>query len=197
MDISGVGSDALRKIATDSRHRIDIEALQQGIHNDRRDGFTPFLVVGSTGTVDTGAIDDLAALADLCHPRSYGFMWTELTVRWRLAPEIAPRLRGIERADSLAFDFHKWGHVPYDAGFILVREGQLHQQSFESSPAYETLVQKSWSDQPLQPLRYTNYPSGAKDRSGQRLGRQNDSKVVAISRIGRDDVVRACRKRSD
>ena len=137
MDISGVGSDSLRKIATDSRHRIDVEALQQAIHNDRRDGFTPFLVVGSAGTVDTGAIDDLAALADLCQREK---LWFHVDGAYgalaMLAPDIALRLRGIERADSLAFDFHKWGHVPYDAGFILVRDGQLHQQSFESSPAY-------------------------------------------------------------
>jgi aromatic-L-amino-acid/L-tryptophan decarboxylase len=137
MDISGVGSDGLRRIATDSRHRIDVEALQQAIHNDRRDGFTPFLVVGSAGTVDTGAIDDLAALANLCQREK---LWFHVDGAYgalgMLASDIAPRLRGIERADSLAFDFHKWGHVPYDAGFILVRDGQLHQQSFESSPAY-------------------------------------------------------------
>ena len=66
MDISGLGSDALRRIETDNRQRIDLEALETAIHNDRRDGLTPFLVVGSAGTVDTGAIDDLAALADLC-----------------------------------------------------------------------------------------------------------------------------------
>ena len=137
MDISGLGSDALRKIATDSRHRIDIEALQRAIQNDRRDGFTPFLVVGSAGTVDTGAIDDLAALADLCQREKLWFhvdgAFGALAI---LAADIAPRLRGIERADSIAFDFHKWGQVPYDAGFIMVRNGQLHQQSFESSPAY-------------------------------------------------------------
>src|SRR6202042_955578 len=110
MDISGLGSDALRKIATDSRHRIDIEALQRAIQNDRRDGFTPFLVVGSAGTVDTGAIDDLAALADLCQREKLWFhvdgAFGALAI---LAADIAPRLRGIERADSIAFDFHKWG----------------------------------------------------------------------------------------
>src|SRR3984957_8573578 len=137
MDISGVGSDALRKIATDSRHRIDVEALQQAIHNDRREGFTPFLVVGSAGTVDTGAIDDLAALADLCQREK---LWFHVDGAYgalgMLAADIAPRLRGIERADSLAFDFHKWGHVPLDAGFILVRDGVLHRNAFATSAPY-------------------------------------------------------------
>jgi glutamate/tyrosine decarboxylase-like PLP-dependent enzyme len=53
-----------------------------------------------------------------------------------LAPDIAPRLAGIERADSIAFDFHKWGQVPYDAGFVLVRDGTLHQSTFASPAAY-------------------------------------------------------------
>ena len=137
MDISGIGSDGLRMVATDSRYRIDIEALEQAIHDDRQNGFTPFMVVGSAGTVDTGAIDDLASLANLCQRENLWFhvdgAYGALAI---LAPDLAPRLKGIERADSLAFDFHKWGQVPYDAGFILVRNGQLHQKAFDSSAAY-------------------------------------------------------------
>ena len=137
MDLSGLGSDTLRTIATDSRYRIDIEALEQAIHDDRRAGLTPFLVVGSAGTVDTGAIDDLASLANLCQREG---LWFHVDGAYgalaMLSPDLAPRLKGIERADSLAFDFHKWGQVPYDAGFILIRNGQLHQRSFASSPAY-------------------------------------------------------------
>jgi aromatic-L-amino-acid/L-tryptophan decarboxylase len=137
MDISGIGSDALRMIATDSRHRIDIEALEQAIYDDRRNGFTPFVVIGSVGTVDTGTIDDLTSLANLCQRENLWFhvdgAYGALAI---LAPDLSPRLKGIERADSLAFDFHKWGQVPYDAGFILVRNGQLHQKTFDSSAAY-------------------------------------------------------------
>jgi aromatic-L-amino-acid decarboxylase len=137
MDICGIGSEALRMIDTDSRQCIDIEALEQAIHDDRRNGFTPFLVVGSAGTVDTGAIDDLASLANLCQREHLWFhvdgAYGALAI---LAPDLAPRLKGIERADSLAFDFHKWGQVPYDAGFILVRNGQLHQKAFGSSATY-------------------------------------------------------------
>jgi glutamate/tyrosine decarboxylase-like PLP-dependent enzyme/Flp pilus assembly protein TadD len=137
LDISGIGSDALRMIGTDSRHRIDIGTLEQAIQDDRRKGLDPFLVVGSAGTVDTGAIDDLTSLANLCEREDLWFhvdgAYGALAI---LAPDLAPRLKGIERADSLAFDFHKWGQVPYDAGFIMVRNGQLHQNAFGSCAPY-------------------------------------------------------------
>jgi aromatic-L-amino-acid decarboxylase len=137
MDMSGVGSDALRLIGADPRHRIDIEALERAIKQDREAGLMPFLVVGSAGTVDTGAIDDLAALADLCAREK---IWFHVDGAYgalaMLAPDLAPRLAGIERADSLAFDFHKWGQVPYDAGYIMVRDGHLHKSAFSSPAAY-------------------------------------------------------------
>src|ERR1035441_691255 len=126
LDIAGIGSDALRLIPVDRRHRISLDALREAIEEDRRTGRTPFLVVGTAGTVDTGAIDDLDALAGLCRGER---LWFHVDgacgALAMLAPDLAPRLAGIERADSLAFDFHKWGQVPYDAGFILVRDGVL------------------------------------------------------------------------
>jgi glutamate/tyrosine decarboxylase-like PLP-dependent enzyme len=137
MDISGIGSDALRLIPVDGHHRIDLTALEEAIGADRRAGFTPFLVVGTAGTVDTGAIDNLDALAGICHRERLWFhvdgAYGALAI---LAPDLAPRLTGIARADSLAFDFHKWGQVPYDAGLILVRDGVLHRKTFATSAAY-------------------------------------------------------------
>jgi glutamate/tyrosine decarboxylase-like PLP-dependent enzyme/glutathione synthase/RimK-type ligase-like ATP-grasp enzyme len=137
LDIAGIGSDALRRIAVDGRFRIDLQALSAAISADHRAGFTPFLVVGNAGTVDTGAIDDLDALADLARA---GNLWFHVDgacgALAMLAPELAPRLKGIERADSLAFDFHKWGQVPYDAGFVLVRDCVLHRQTFATSEPY-------------------------------------------------------------
>ncbi len=137
MDICGLGSDALRPIQTDSRHRIDLQALEKALTADRSAGFQPFLIVGTAGTVDAGAIDDLTALADLSRRERLWFhvdgAYGALAI---LAPDLAPRLKGIERADSLAFDFHKWGQVPYDAGFVLVRDGVLHRNAFASSAAY-------------------------------------------------------------
>jgi len=137
MHASGIGRDSLRLIQTDSHHRIDVPELERVIESDRRAGFTPFLVVGTAGTVDIGAIDDLNALADLCRRQNIWFhvdgAYAALAM---LAPDLAPLLSGIECADSLAFDFHKWGQVPYPAGFLLVRHGLLHRQSFSNSAAY-------------------------------------------------------------
>ena len=137
MDIAGLGSDALRLVPCDSRYRIDLAALEETIEQDRAAGFTPFLVVGTAGTVNTGAIDDLVALTDLCQREK---LWFHVDGAFgalaRLAPDLAPRLNGIERADSVAFDFHKWGQAPYDAGFILVRDGETHRKAFVSPAAY-------------------------------------------------------------
>jgi glutamate/tyrosine decarboxylase-like PLP-dependent enzyme len=137
MDIAGLGSDALRLIPTDSRYRIDLTALATAIEQDRAAGYTPFFVVGTAGTVETGAIDDLAGIATLCAREK---LWFHVDGAFgalaKLAPDLAARLDGMERADSLAFDFHKWGQAPYDAGFLLVRDAEAHKQAFASPAAY-------------------------------------------------------------
>lgn len=137
MDIAGFGTDALRKIDVDADHRIDVAALRARIAIDREVGFKPFLVTASAGTVDIGAIDDLRALADLCREEGIWFhvdgAFGALAI---LSPELAPLLEGIELADSIALDFHKWGQVPYDAGFLLVRDGERHRQAFAQPVAY-------------------------------------------------------------
>ena len=124
-------------IATDRLDRIDVAALRARIAQDRAAGLKPFLVVGSAGTVDMGAIDDLRALSELCRAEK---LWFHVDGAYgalgMLAPEIAPRLDGLQQADSVAFDFHKWGQVPYDAGFLLVRDGSKHRETFASPAAY-------------------------------------------------------------
>lgn len=137
MDLSGLGIDALRVIATNDCHQIDVDALNRTIAQDRNAGLTPFLVIGTAGTVDTGAIDDLAALARLAsHEKLWFHVDGAIGALAIMAPDIAPRLAGIQQADSIALDFHKWGQVPYDAGFILVRDGTLHRDTFASPAAY-------------------------------------------------------------
>jgi glutamate/tyrosine decarboxylase-like PLP-dependent enzyme len=137
MDIAGFGSDALRNIGVDKYHRIDVAALRRQISADREAGLHPFLVVGSAGTVDIGAIDDLVALSELCREEK---LWFHVDGAYGalgiLSPALAPRLAGIENADSIALDFHKWGQVPYDAGFLLVRDGSLHRDAFAAPAAY-------------------------------------------------------------
>jgi aromatic-L-amino-acid decarboxylase len=137
MDIAGFGSDALRCIDVDRFHRIDVAALRCRIALDREAGLNPFLVVGSAGTVDIGAVDDLVALSALCREEG---LWFHVDGAFGalgiLSPMLAPRLAGLESADSIALDFHKWGQVPYDAGLLIVRDGQRHRDTFSSPAAY-------------------------------------------------------------
>ena len=123
-DMAGLGTDALQPgRAWMPTNASILPICGRAFAPTALPALTPFLVVGSAGTVDVGAIDDLAALAALCAEEKLWFhvdgAFGALGV---LSPEIAPRLAGIEQADSIAFDFHKWGQVPYDAGFLLVRE---------------------------------------------------------------------------
>ena len=136
-EILGLGRESLRLIPVNEAYRIEMGALRRAVEEDRRSGCHPFCVIGSAGTVNTGAIDDLAALADLCVTQD---LWLHvdgaLGALGVLTEGVRPRLAGIDRADSLAFDFHKWMHVPYDAGCILVRCGDLHRRAFSARPAY-------------------------------------------------------------
>ncbi len=137
LDMAGVGSAALRLIPCDGDGRIDPDRLRARLAADRADGFVPFVVVGTAGSVDTGAIDDLAALSAIC--RETG-VWFHVDGAFgalaMLSRRLRPKLSGIERADSVAFDFHKWGQVPYDAGCIVVRDGAAHRAAFARTAAY-------------------------------------------------------------
>jgi aromatic-L-amino-acid/L-tryptophan decarboxylase len=138
-EVSGLGGGSLRVLATDSMHRIDAAAVARAVAEDRSSGNLPFMIVANAGTVDVGAIDPLDELAELAQrERLWYHVDGALGAPAILAPSLAPRLRGIERADSIAFDFHKWLQVPYDAGCLLVRDGQLHRDAFASSPNYLT-----------------------------------------------------------
>ena len=137
IDIAGIGSNALRMIPTNENYQMDVEALAQVIRTDIKNGFTPFFIAATVGTVDVGAIDPLSAIADIAQREN---IWLHVDGAYGalaiLAPDLAPRLQGIERADSIAFDFHKWGQVPYDAGFILVRNGEHQLDTFATPAAY-------------------------------------------------------------
>ncbi len=137
MDLAGLGGDALRLIPIDRFQRMDVDALRRAIDDDRAKGLTPFLVVGTAGTVDVGAIDDLAAIADLCRTEGAWFHVDGAFGALAAFSEThAPRLRGLERADSVALDFHKWGQVPYDAGFVMIRDGEAHRSTFSTPATY-------------------------------------------------------------
>ncbi|MEC5218146.1 aromatic-L-amino-acid decarboxylase [Actimicrobium sp. GrIS 1.19] len=137
MDLAGLGVSALRMIAVDADHRMDTAALERAIAADLAAGMQPFLIVGTAGTVDVGAVDPLPQIAAIAARHQ---LWFHVDGAYgalgMLSAQVAPQLAGIELADSIAFDFHKWGQVPYDAGFILVRDGDLHHQTFAAPAAY-------------------------------------------------------------
>ena len=137
MDMAGLGTDALRRIPVDAAHRIRLDLLAQHVAEDRAAGLRPFMVVGTAGTVDVGAIDDLDGLADLARDQA---LWFHVDAAFgamvALSPALRPLLRGIGRADSLAFDFHKWAQVQYDAGCVLVRDPEAQSAAFAQDLAY-------------------------------------------------------------
>lgn len=137
MDMAGLGTDALRLIPLAADRRIDVGLLKARVAEDRASGASPFLVVGTAGSVDTGAVDDLAAIAAFCKDEG---LWFHVDGAFGALAALAPGRRallaGMERADSLAFDFHKWAQVPYDCGCILVRDPARQTDAFAQSLHY-------------------------------------------------------------
>ena len=137
LDMAGFGSDALCSIPTDAAHRIDLAALRARITADRATGDTPFMIIGTAASVDTGAIDDLSMLADLCRDEH---LWFHVDAAFGALLALSPTRRhliaGIDRADSVAFDFHKWAQVQYDSGCILIRDPAHQRAAFAQNAAY-------------------------------------------------------------
>lgn len=137
VDLLGIGTNNLRKIPTDARFRIRMDLLEAAAANDRRAGKRPGIVVGNAGTVNTGAIDPLVELADFCHDEA---LWFHVDGAYgamaAMSPRLAPLFAGMERADSIAADPHKWLYVPYEAGATLVRQKGRLGDAFRKFPEY-------------------------------------------------------------
>jgi glutamate/tyrosine decarboxylase-like PLP-dependent enzyme len=137
VDLLGIGTRYLRKIPCDEQFRLPMDALKEAVAEDRARGLRPAIVVGNAGTVNTGAVDPLDAIADFCAREG---LWFHADGAYgamaRIAPSLAPRFAGMERADSLAADPHKWMYVPYEAGATLVREGHRLADAFRKFPEY-------------------------------------------------------------
>jgi glutamate/tyrosine decarboxylase-like PLP-dependent enzyme len=137
LELAGLGSENLRLIPTDEKRALRPDLLAAAIDADIAAGLTPFLVVATAGTVNTGAIDPIDAIADIAKARD---VWLHVDgaigAAATFSSELHPLMKGIERADSVALDFHKWMHVPYDAGFVIVRDAAAHLQTFSSEAAY-------------------------------------------------------------
>jgi glutamate/tyrosine decarboxylase-like PLP-dependent enzyme len=133
----GMGNQALRRILTDAEFRIDLKALRTTITQDRAAGLKPACVIGTAGTVNTGAIDDLQALAEIAAEEDLWFHVDGcIGALIAIAPRNAYRVAGIERADSVALDPHKWLHAPFEVGCALVRDALAHRAAFAVTPEY-------------------------------------------------------------
>ena len=154
-ELAGLGRDALVRLPTGPDHRLDPAAVAAHVAADRARGLQPFLIVASAGTVDIGAIDPLAELAELAAAER---LWLHVDGAFgafaALSPALAPRVAGLGRADSVACDFHKWLQVPYDAGFLLVRSAAHHAAAFASEPAYLARATRGLAGNPPWPTDF-------------------------------------------
>ncbi|HET9369883.1 MAG TPA: aminotransferase class V-fold PLP-dependent enzyme [Vicinamibacterales bacterium] len=136
-DLFGFGTDAIRWIETDADLRMDVAALEGRIAADRALGVLPLLVVGTAGSVSTGAIDPLPAIADLCEAQGLWFHVDGAYGGFGAAAADAPAdLRALSRADSVAVDPHKWLYAPLEAGCALVRDPARLRAAFAYHPPY-------------------------------------------------------------
>ena len=137
VDLLGLGRGQLRKIREDDLFRIDLQELEETIERDRKEGLQPCCVIGIAGTTNTGSVDKLDRLAEIA--RRHG-CWYHVDAAYGgavlLSDRYSPMLRGIAEADSITVDPHKWFYIPFEAGGILVREGDFLRKSFLVHPEY-------------------------------------------------------------
>ena len=137
MDVLGMGAQQLRMIPVGADYRMDVTALREQLRQDRTEGLRPIAAVGNAGTVNSGAVDDLPALAALCREEN---LWFHVDGAFgallKLSERYAPLVRGLELADSLAFDLHKWMYMPFEIGCLLVANGTAHKAAFASTASY-------------------------------------------------------------
>lgn len=136
-EFMGLGRQAFRKIPVDANYKIKIDACRTQIIEDIQNGMKPFCIVASAGTVNTGAIDDIAALRNLAD--EFG-LWLHIDGAFgslaALSEKARPLVQAQASADSIAFDLHKWGYMPYDVGCVLVRDPKTQSNTFAQSPSY-------------------------------------------------------------
>ncbi len=136
-ELLGLGNRAFRRVAVDRDFRVDLLALQRAVDKDREAGYRPFCVIGNAGTVNTGAIDDLGGLARICREED---LWFHVDGAFgalaKIVPSLATLVAGIEQADSVAFDLHKWMYLPFEVACVLVRDAKAHRDAFTLTPTY-------------------------------------------------------------
>ena len=135
--LAGIAADRIRSIPVDADYRMDVAALSAAIAHDRAQGLRPFFVNSSAGTTNTGAVDDLEAVADLCaRERLWHHVDGAYGAFFHMCPELRPLLRGLSRADSLTLDPHKGMFLPYGTGALLVRDGSALRSVHSTTAGY-------------------------------------------------------------
>ena len=137
MEVIGLGNRQLRKIPTDANYQINVEELEDQIEQDLQEGYLPFCIIGNAGTVNTGAIDPMDDLLKVA--KKYN-LWFHIDGAFgafaKLVPGYEAQLKALEKADSIAFDLHKWMYMPCTVGCVLVKNRELHRQTFTSEADY-------------------------------------------------------------
>ena len=137
IELLGLGDQNYHRVPVDENYKIDVGRLKEIIAADRSAGLQPICIIGNAGTVNTGAVDDLNALADVCAQEGLWFhVDGAIGALVTLAPGHKSLVAGIERADSVAMDLHKWLHIPFEAGVALVRREHDHRWTFSLTPEY-------------------------------------------------------------
>lgn len=138
-EVVGLGNEAFRRVPVDSEFRVDVKAMAAMIAEDRAAGLMPFCIVGTSGTVQTGTSDDFDALAELAAKEG---VWFHVDGAFGAMAALSKgekaqaAVRGMDRADSVAFDLHKWGYMPFDIAVVLVREDRALTETFATQAAY-------------------------------------------------------------
>jgi len=131
VELLGLGNESLRRIPTDENCRIKLNALKEAIEADRKQNNYPFCIIGCAGTTNTGAFDDLNALADIAKKEDLWFHVDGAFGSWvKLSQSHRHLADGMERADSLAVDLHKWMNMPYSIGCTLIKDRLAHFTTF-------------------------------------------------------------------
>jgi glutamate/tyrosine decarboxylase-like PLP-dependent enzyme len=137
VEMLGLGSDSIHSIPVNDAYQIEVDALEAAIAADKAAGLRPWCIVGSAATTNTASIDDLNRLADIAEREG---MWYHVDGAFgalaALSPELKSMVAGMERADSLAFDLHKWFYAPFEVGCALVRDRAKHRNAFTLTPSY-------------------------------------------------------------
>jgi len=138
LELLGIGSENLRIIPRSSDGKVDLDYLLQAIEKDRSEGCLPFCVIGTAGCVNYGEFDDFVSLSKLCDEYDLWFHVDAAYGAWiNLAGSPWNKMvDGMNQADSIAFDFHKWMYINYDCGAVLIKDRDLHYQTFNTRPSY-------------------------------------------------------------